>query len=238
MNPVLLLVHNCIELTKRCVESIRNQDIPTYLLVIDNSSTDGTFDWLRDNQIHTVLNETNEGVSASWNWGIDTIFKSAIGFDWVLFPNNDVVLPKWYYRTLIEFDIPFVTGISVNNMAQIAEPPPYKTKSPHPDFSGPLVRRDAWEAVGHFDPAMRMYAQDMDWHLRAHRAGVRLWGTNTGFYHERSSTLRLAAKEDRDAIQAQADADRKVFKEKWGVGANDPAYENLFTEATFGIDKK
>ena len=33
-------------------------------------------------------------------------------------------------------------------------------------------------------------------------------------------------------------ADRKVFKEKWGVGANDPAYENLFTEATFGIDKK
>ena len=53
-NPVLLLARNCLELTKRCVESIHAQDIPTYILVIDNASTDGTFDWLQDNQIHTV----------------------------------------------------------------------------------------------------------------------------------------------------------------------------------------
>jgi len=45
MNPVLILTHNCLDLTKRCVESIRAQDIDITLQVIDNGSTDGTEEW-------------------------------------------------------------------------------------------------------------------------------------------------------------------------------------------------
>ena len=33
MNPVLILTHNCLELTKKCVESVRAQDVEAYIFV-------------------------------------------------------------------------------------------------------------------------------------------------------------------------------------------------------------
>jgi GT2 family glycosyltransferase len=249
MNPVLILTRNCLELTKRCVESVRQQDIPVSIQIYDNESSDGTQAWL-DSQ-EDIINQSSNvdlGVSAGWNFVLEILFKKqwkraghkmqGWGAEHVLVLNNDTILPSWFYRQLLSYKLPFISGISVNDMRQIAEPPPYRTKSPHPDFSAICLTREAWEKIGPFDESMVHYCGDMDYHLRAHRAGIHLYAANCPFYHERSSTLRLAAKEERDAIQAQADADRKVFKEKWGVGANDPAYENLFTEATFGIDRE
>jgi len=42
MNYVLMLTRNNLELTKRAVESVRAQDIPTFVCMVDNGSTDGT----------------------------------------------------------------------------------------------------------------------------------------------------------------------------------------------------
>jgi GT2 family glycosyltransferase len=237
-NPVLLLVHNCIELTKRCVESIKNQDIPTYLLVIDNASTDSTFIWLQENHIHTVRNETNEGVSAGWNWGFDTLFGA--GYDWILSPNNDTILAPNAYRRLLEYNVPFVTGISTDDMSQIN---PAAIHEDHdlvegPDFSLFLLRRAAWEKIGKFDTEMLLYAGDNDFHIRAHRAGVRLLRGNVPFYHERSSTLRSANPKERRLIEMQADADRLVFFEKYGFHTWSPEYAAQFTPLNFGVDSK
>jgi len=237
-NPVLLLVHNCLELTKRCVESIRNQDIPTYLLVIDNASTDGTFNWLKDNHIHTVRNERNEGVSAGWNWGFDTLFEA--GHNWVLSPNNDTILAPNTYRRLLEYNVPFVTGISTGDMAQIGPNAIHEdnTLVSGPDFSLFLLRREAWNEIGKFDTSMRLYAGDNDFHIRAHRAGVRLLRANVPFYHERSSTLRNANPKERRIIEMQADADRMEFYRKYGFHVWSPEYAAQFDERFFGVDAK
>lgn len=37
------------------------------------------------------------------------------------------------------------------------------------------IRREAWEQVGGFDEGFFMYAEDMDWCLRAHQAGWRIY---------------------------------------------------------------
>ena len=80
MNPVLILTHNNLELTKRCVESVLKQDIPTEVLIYDNGSTDGTVEWLpeewvrSDKRVTYSLLGSNRGVSAAWNLSLIHIY--------------------------------------------------------------------------------------------------------------------------------------------------------------------
>ena len=227
MNPVLILTHNCLELTKRCVASVQGQDISTRLLVIDNASTDGTVEWLQSQQIETVCNATNEGVSKGWNWGFDTLF-GATGCEWVLCPNNDTILPSYFYSALLSYGHSFLTGTSVDQMSQIATCPPACNVVPAPDFSAFLIRRSCWETVGPFDERMKLYASDCDYHVRAHRAGVGLWKANVPFFHHRSSTMKCASPVERRQIERQADADRAAFQRIYGCEPGQPGYAELF----------
>jgi GT2 family glycosyltransferase len=230
MNPVLILTHNNLSLTKRCVASVRNQDIPTQIMIVDNGSTDGTLEWLDEPaqlEIWAISNGNNDGVSKGWNQGMKTLF-STPDVDHVLIIGNDTVLPSWFYSQLLSYQYPFVTGISVERMEQIAKPPQQKSADVHPDFSAFLIRRQAWEEIGPFDERMILYASDCDYHVRGHRAGIKLMKSCVPFYHERSSTLRLAHPEERDRIQAQANADREVFRSIYGVLPGQPGYDALF----------
>src|SRR5579859_4543096 len=118
MNPVLLLTHNCLELTKKCVESVQRQDIPTVILVFDNGSTDGTQDWLASEpypyeNFYSNIDDFNKGVSQGWNYGLDHFFEGRIEKpNHVLVLNNDTTIPPYFYRKLLSYDVPFVTGIS------------------------------------------------------------------------------------------------------------------------------
>jgi GT2 family glycosyltransferase len=231
MNPVLMLTHNCLELTKRCVASLDQQDMPNQIYMFDNGSTDGTREWMADTFGYGgTWTALNRGVSYPWNFGIRTFFetKSKYRSDHILVVNNDTILPPWFYRELLSYDVPFVTGISVDNMDQIKEPAPRVELVGHPDFSAFLIRRDAWDKIGPFDERMKFYAQDCDYHVRAHRLGIPLWCANVPFYHARSSTLQLAPEKERLEIGEQANRDRQVFREKYGCIPGEPAYEELF----------
>src|ERR1700680_4305873 len=224
MNPVLILTRNCLELTKKCVESVRGQDIPTDILVWDNDSSDGTHNWLDDFQIKSHLSFENKGVSRGWNRSLDYWFNTR-NAEHVLVLNNDALIPSWFYRHLLSYAFPIVTGVSVNQMSQIdQEPSMGLTPSPHPDFSAFLIRRECWEKVGPFDENMKHYASDMDYHVRGHRAGIKMMNSGVPFYHERSSTIKNASPEDRQEIETQANKDRAAFRAKWGVECNSPDY--------------
>jgi GT2 family glycosyltransferase len=219
------------------VESITNQDIPTKIVLIDNGSSDETVEWAesqQSNDFEFVAFAENRGVSYGWNMGLRTMFEA--GTEYVLVPNNDVYLPAWFYSTLLSYDVPFVTGISVGSMEEIATPPERKELAPSPDFSCFLIRRSMWDMVGPLDEKMINYASDLDWHIRAHRAGIHLMNAGVPFYHERSSTLNMADPIDRRRIQLRADEDRAVFTEKWGVSAGGPDYQALFLPELFGVD--
>jgi len=232
MNPVLILTHNNLELTKRCVESVKAQDIETRIYVVDNGSSDSTEDWVFDeiheSRIYSLrLCKTNMGVSRGWNLELSMMF--AEGKPHCLVLNNDTIIPPWFYRMLLDYDQPFVTGIAVDQMKTIEDPPPFPWPlDPHPDFSAFLIRREAWELVGPFDERMKLYASDCSWHVEAHRKGLRLWKACVPYYHERSSTLNKAPDFERAQIQEQADRDREVFRSLYGCLPGTQAYENLF----------
>lgn len=222
MNPVLILTHDCLELTKRCVESVQKQDIPTNLLVYDNGSTDETVEWIanaghcENGSIVTSSlwpSHSNDGVSKGWNFGLDTIFKWWIEKHHVLVLNNDTEIPPWFYRELLACEVPFVTGASSTDREAVAQPP-VRSLTDGPDFSAFLIRREAWEKVGPFDETMVHYCSDVDYDIRARAAGLTLHNCHVKFYHERSSTLRLSA--DRDAIEERSHLDHLAFKAKYG----------------------
>lgn len=232
MRPVLILTHNNLDLTKKCVESVRRQSVDAHVYAWDNGSTDGTCEWL-DSQIGNSLGWNgsleNAGVSKGWNEGFSYLFER-LNFDYVLCVNNDTILPSYFYAELLAYNVSFVTGYSTEDMREIG-PLFHHERKPlqvAPDFSAYLIRREAWEKVGPFDERMKIYASDNDFAVRAHRAGVPLYRSNTPFHHERSSTLKKASPEERREIQLQADADREVFKSIYGCMPWEDGYAELF----------
>jgi GT2 family glycosyltransferase len=227
MNPVLMLTRNNLALTMRAAASVM-RDAESMLYVVDNGSTDGTRECIYTGRaVMLGTFEYNAGVSKGWNLGLNALFGD-LKVPYVLVINNDVVLPLWFYKQLLSYDKPFVSGVSVDKMEQIAEPAPMGELHPHPDFSGFLIKREVWEKVGPFDETMKHYASDNDFHVRAHKAGVPLWKANVPFFHERSSTLNLAPPEERAEIEGQANRDRAVFQQKWGCQPWGAGYDALF----------
>jgi GT2 family glycosyltransferase len=227
MTPTLILTHNNLELTKRCVESVLAQDISTEILFVDNGSSDGTVDWILGftKKVHNF--NRNLGVSFGWNVGLSDFFNLE-NADYTLVVNNDTVMPPYFLSSLLSYNLPFVSGVSVDTMSSITYPSRWENPAPCPDFSAFLIRRDCWETVGSFDEEMKFYASDCDYHVRAHRAGVQLLNSGVPFYHERSSTLKNADPEERAEISDQANADRQAFRIKWGTIPGEPAYAELF----------
>jgi GT2 family glycosyltransferase len=207
-----------LELTKKCVASVRAQDVPTETVIVDNASTDGTEEWIYDTRTgfeYLWQAPYNRGVSWGWNIALKYMFGRG-DVEHVLVVNNDTILPPWFYYTLLSYDLPFVTGISVDNIDEIAYPSQWAEPGECPDFSAFLIRRDAWELIGPFDEGMVHYASDIDYHIRAKKLGIPLLNSGVPFYHERSSTLKLANPVEKRQIELQADADREYFAKKHG----------------------
>jgi GT2 family glycosyltransferase len=232
MNPVLILTRNNLDLTKKCVESVRRQDIPTTLIIYDNGSTDGTHDWMGKevDSMYRWTTGSNLGVSFGWNAALRYCFEDGrYDYDHVLVLNNDAIIPPWFYRKLLAQPYSFVTGIAVDSMEDAFRSGVKIGKGvPHPDFSAFLIRRECWEKVGKFDERMKIYASDTDYHVRGHRAGVEMMKVNLPYYHVNSQTLKRADPADREAIQTQANKDREVFKSIYNCLPGNEEYNRLF----------
>lgn len=90
---IVMLSYNHGELTKACVESIRqNNDPKTYeLIVVDNASTDGIQEWLRNQEdICLIENEENQGFPGGCNQGIARAAQDAD----IFLLNNDTIVPE------------------------------------------------------------------------------------------------------------------------------------------------
>jgi GT2 family glycosyltransferase len=230
-HDVLILTKNNLDLTQRCVESVRAQEVPTRIHVYDNLSTDGTEEWLVTEP--DIINHSvgiDLGVSAAWNRVLSALFDdwSLWSLEHVLVLNNDVVLPPWYLRALLCYHVPFVTGVAVDLLDAIKLPAPAQPLVPHPDFSAFLIHREAWERVGKFDERMELYAGDCDWHVRAHRLGVPLWKANVPYYHVNSQTMKRASESDQRRISERACMDREEFRKIYGCLPGTPEYAKLF----------
>jgi len=109
MIAILIPVHNGLDFTKRALISINesicvsNQVSATFIIiVIDDGSTDGTQDWIKNNYPDVVvLNGTGDlWWGGAINLGME-YSRTVQDFDYVLFFNNDLIVNKNYFKILI-----------------------------------------------------------------------------------------------------------------------------------------
>lgn len=68
---ICLITYNRLEYTKRTLESLKKTiDVPYYLIISDNNSTDGSLEWLKTQGIHLIQNDENmyPGYACNRGW--------------------------------------------------------------------------------------------------------------------------------------------------------------------------
>ena len=92
----VVVTHNRIAMLPRCVEALLCQSVPCDIFVVDNASTDGTGDWLREQAGHNsvlsfVTFSENIGGAGGFSFGMRRAAELGYGFVWVL---DDDCLPE------------------------------------------------------------------------------------------------------------------------------------------------
>jgi GT2 family glycosyltransferase len=230
---VLIPVRNNLHLTRACIRSLRAQDIGEVgILLIDNQSTDGTSSWCNSQRdLFRMHFDPPLSVAASWNRGLDFVFKMGAEYCWVV--NNDTEFRPESYRHLVEDGGDFVTLVGVRKWpSEINLPPKPENNRPHPDFSSFLIRRKVFEQVGPFDERFLIaFGEDWDLHVRLHKAGIWAHCIDMPFLHHGSQTIKNADPTEVRRIQKQAERNRAYFKQKWGMSGASQEYYDFFGSA-------
>lgn len=224
MNPVIIIAHNNVDLTRNAVQSVFSQDIPTNLFLVDNGSIDGTADWMdglsapAPHSLHPSTNSSNISPLKIANDLFSVAF--SLGADYVITMNNDQILPSNCCRELARWPRGFVCATDIGQRDLPPEQPgrPISENTP---FGVILTRRWAYDALvakdGYFyDEGMFLYASDCDMAVRRVQCGIRGVQIDIPFWHYVSATHQLASEDEGNKMREQADRDRSYFLQKWG----------------------
>ena len=99
----IIVTYNRKELLKESIEAILNQDYDNCIpLIVDNASTDGTYDYLKEyvdeNKIIYKNTGSNLGGAGGFNYGMKEAYKLGCDFMWIM--DDDCIAHK---DTLTEF---------------------------------------------------------------------------------------------------------------------------------------
>ncbi|UFS72426.1 glycosyltransferase [Geomonas sp. RF6] len=103
---IIIVTYNEIECTRGCIESIRRHTPESHeIILVDNGSTDGTVEWLRElclEESSCRLFENGENLGFA---GGCTVGMAAAAGEYLLLLNNDtLVTPEWLSGMLRHFD--------------------------------------------------------------------------------------------------------------------------------------
>jgi GT2 family glycosyltransferase len=239
---IIILTYNNLIYNQICVDSIRKytEENSYEIIVVDNNSTDGTREWLKEQKyIKVILNDENVGFPKGCNMGIATAEKEN---DILLLNNDTIVTPRWLenlkvclysddkigatasitnncsnYQTVsvpysdIKDMIPFAEANNVSN------PEKWEEKSRLVAFCM-LIKREVLNKTGVLD---EVYSpgnfEDDDLCMRILEEGYKLMLCNDSFIHHFGST---SFSKDHTKFNNLLLTNARKFEEKWGFNSN------------------
>ncbi|MDK2798758.1 MAG: hypothetical protein PWP27_510 [Clostridiales bacterium] len=253
---IIILTHNQLEYTKMCIDSIREFTAKDMyqIIVVDNHSTDGTIEWLKEQKdIQVILNDENLGFPKGCNQGIE----AATGTD-VLLLNNDVIVTQHWLENLNKClysseDIGAVSAVTNYSSYYQTIPATYSNINEMHAFaqkhniSNPeqwderiklvafcmLIKREVIEKIGLLDERFSPgNYEDDDYSFRMKKAGYKLLLCKDTFIHHFGSTsFKTVPNEYSKILQIN----REKFINKWGFN---PAYSTFIRNEIIELMEK
>ncbi len=201
---VIVLAYNQFELTRACLASVyQHAGAPLRVVVVDNASTDETPTRVRDffPDAYVIENKTNRGYAQGNNVGL--LYALDQNFEYAMLLNNDVTIAENCFAVLLRAADenqdagllgPIVYHAEEPRTIQSAGgvlPPDWHSyhRGANETEAGQfarvedvdwltgcavLARVGALRAIGLLDENFFMYGEDVDWGVRARRAGYRV----------------------------------------------------------------
>lgn len=219
---LVIPVYNQLDYTRQCLESIaRCTDQPYELIIVDNASTDGTQEFLRDVKATVITNPRNLGCAKAWNQGVRASHGDVVGI-----LNNDIVVTKGWIEGLVKFMEQEGHGIvspaaregylNYDLDAYAIEFTQSCKDATRSELYGAcmVINRDVFDRVGLFDEAFAYGGcEDIDFFWRAQAAGFSAGLTGSVLIHHFSMVTQDAIK--RSETKVYPAENLAHFKKKW-----------------------
>jgi GT2 family glycosyltransferase len=207
----VVVTYNRLELLKRCVAHIQQQENRPDLLVINNSSPDGTEAWLKESGIDFIT-QPNGGSSAGWKTGMEQALDRGYQYVWLMdddgYPHQQALkklLANIAPDTAILSSIvvkehkpdEFVFGLPIVNKHQqpvvFARKRKYHSFRELPEdmrqypfahlFNGALINLAIAKKVGNVNTGYFIYGEEVDYYCRMLQAGEVKYQLDALHYH-------------------------------------------------------
>jgi N-acetylglucosaminyl-diphospho-decaprenol L-rhamnosyltransferase len=244
ISDVVIPTWNGVELLGRCLRALDGE--PATVIVVDNGSTDGTPERVRDEfpGVRLVELSENAGFGRAVNAGV-----AAGAGEALILVNNDVVVEPGFVHAITApladpavgmvaglttipgsgevdgFGIELDRGLAAYNRGRRGAP---LGRLAMPSGGAAAYRRSAFAAVGGFDPALFAYGEDVDLGLRLLAAGWRAAAApDARGVHLGGATAQVDSPWQREL----AGFARGFLLRRWGVLASRAAPRALLMEA-------
>ncbi len=238
MFSIIIPTLNNLQYLELCINSIKkNSKFQTHEIIPHvNIGSDGTLDYLRQNNIKFTYTEDNSGICKGMN-----IAAKKSSFDFILYAHDDFYFcPNWDQILLNEIkkinhnkfylsgtmmnngQIPFNCGNNIENFDEEKFLNNYKKFNYH-DFQGStwaphLIHKDIWNKVGGFSEEYYPgTASDPDLNHKLWNEGVRIFkGINNFKVYHFGSIVTRKYKNTSNLTTESGSKGGKIFLLKWG----------------------